>query len=457
MKIRHRLSLQFTLISGIILTVVFVLIYLLSAQYIRNSFYKLLQMRALVTAQVYLEKDELTKKKFLEIEKSYRERIPDESSNIYDQHNQAVFIEKTRYNWPVSLLETIRHQEVYRFVFREESGLGIYYPDNQGDFVVIVTARNTAGIQQLQYLLWILVVMFLVALLITFLMGQWYASRALEPIKSINRQVQKIRSNNLHLRVQQGLNKDEIDELAANFNGLLQHLEQAFDMQRSFASNASHELRTPLTTIIGEIEVTLQNSRSPEEYVQTLGTLLGESEKLKIITDGLLQLTRVDANLTEANSELIRMDELLWDLAEYWRHKSPPLQLHVQLSGMPDDAALLCIRGNRSLIALALQNILRNAFKFSYNRDVSCRLSYSDSGISLSVSDRGIGIAAADTEKIFMPLYRADNAHSFEGYGIGLSMTQKILYLHKASITVSSVLGQGTTFNIFFPPAGKWL
>lgn len=456
MKIRHRLSLQFTLISGIILTVVFVLIYLLSAQYIQNSFYKLLQMRALVTAQVYLEKDELTKKKFLEIEKSYRERIPDESSNIYDQHNQAVFIEKTRYNWPVTLLETIRHKEVYRFSFGEESGLGIYYPDNQGDFVVIVTARNTAGIQQLQYLLWILIVMFFAALLITFLMGQWYASRALAPIKSINRQVQKIRSNNLHMRVQQGLNKDEIDELATNFNGLLQHLEQAFDMQRSFVSNASHELRTPLTTIIGEIEVTLQNSRSREEYIQTLGTLLGESEKLKIITDGLLQLTRVDANLTEANSELIRLDELLWELAEYWRHKSPPLQLHVQLIGLPEDASLLCIRGNRSLMTLALQNIIRNAFKFSYNRDVSCRLSYSDSGITLSVSDRGIGIAVADTEKIFMPLYRADNAHTFDGYGIGLSMTQKILQLHKATITVSSVLGQGTTFNIFFIPAGKF-
>lgn len=456
MKIRHRLSLQFTLISGIILTIVFILIYLLSAQYIQNSFYKLLQMRALVTAQVYLEKDELTKKKFLEIEKSYRERIPDESSNIYDQHNQAVFIEKTRYNWPVSLLETIRHKEVYRFRFQEESGLGIYYPDNQGDFVVIVTARNTVGIQQLNYLLWILVVMFFIALLITFIMGQWYASRALGPIKSINRQVQKIRSNNLHMRVEQGRNKDEIDELATNFNGLLQHLEQAFDMQRSFVSNASHELRTPLTTIIGEIEVTLQNNRSREEYIQTLGTLLVESEKLKIITDGLLQLTRVDANLTEANSEMIRLDELLWEMAEYWRHKSPSLRLHVKLTGLPEDASLLCIRGNRSLMLLALQNIIRNAFKFSYNHDVDCQLSYTDAGMVLSVSDRGIGIAPTDTDKIFMPLYRADNAHTFDGYGIGLSMTQKILQLHKATVTVSSVLGQGTTFNIFFPPAHKF-
>ncbi|MBS0030174.1 ATP-binding protein [Chitinophaga sp. 22321] len=456
MKIRHRLSLQFTLISGIILTVVFVLIYLLSAQYIQNSFYKLLQMRALVTAQVYLEKDELTKKKFLEIEKSYRERIPDESSNIYDQDNQPAFIEKTRYNWPVSMLETIRHKEVYRFRFQEESGLGIYYPDNQGDFVVIVTARNTTGIQQLNYLMWILIVMFFVALLIVFLMGQWYASKALGPIKSINRQVKNIRSNNLHMRVEQGRNKDEIDELATNFNGLLQHMEQAFDMQRSFVSNASHELRTPLTTIIGEIEVTLQQARSQEDYVQTLGTLLIESEKLKIITDGLLQLTRVDADLTGANTTMIRLDELLWEIQECWLHKMPATRLHVKLNDMPADAAQLCIRGSRSLLMLALQNIIRNAFKFSYNRDVNCLLTYSQSGVSLSISDHGIGIAAADLEKIFLPLYRAENAHTFDGYGIGLSMTQKILQLHQAVVTVSSVPGQGTTFNIFFSPAHKF-
>ncbi|NLR60592.1 HAMP domain-containing histidine kinase [Chitinophaga polysaccharea] len=453
MKIRHRLSLQFTLISGIILTIVFVLIYLLSAQYIQNSFYKLLQMRALVTAQVYLEKDELTKKKFLEIEKSYRERIPDESSNIYDAHNQPVFIEKTRYDWPVSMLETIRHKELYRFRFQDESGLGIYYPDNQGDFVVIVTARNSMGIQQLNYLMWILIVMFLVALLIVFLMGQWYASRALEPIKNINRQVKNIRSNNLHMRVQHGRNKDEIDELATNFNSLLQHMEQAFDMQRSFVSNASHELRTPLTTIIGEIEVTLQNDRRPEEYVQSLGTVLGESEKLKIITDGLLQLTRLDAIITDANAETIRLDELLWEMQEHWRQKTPPVRLIVKLNNLPEEATLLCIRGNRSLLMLALQNIVRNAFKFSYNRDVNCLLTWHKSGMTLSISDHGIGIEADDLDKIFMPLYRAGNAHAFDGYGIGLSMTGKILQLHGAGITVSSVPGQGTTFNIFFPPA----
>ncbi|CAL1517886.1 HAMP domain-containing sensor histidine kinase [Chitinophaga sp. MM2321] len=455
MKIRHRLSLQFTVISGIILTIVFVLIYFLSVQYVRNSFYKLLQVRALITAQVYLEEDELTKKKFREIEKSYRQSIPDESSNIYDAGNNPVFIEKIKHDWPPSMLDIVRNKKIHRFTYGDEYGLGMFYPDNQGDFVVIITARNIAGAQQLQYLLWILVIMFCVALLIIFLMGQWYASRALQPVKSINRQVKMIRSSNLHMRVQQGSNKDEVDELASNFNELLQHMEQAFEMQRSFVSNASHELRTPLTTIIGEIEVTLHKERTKADYIQTLRTVLDESEKLKIITDGLLQLTRVDVILTEANTETIRLDELLWEIQEHWRHKTPPLTIDVQLLELPEDAGELTIRGNRSLLLLALQNIIRNAFKFSYNHPVSTTLTAGKEGLVLSVSDQGIGIAPAELEKIFLPLYRADNAHAFSGYGIGLSMAQKIFEIHRVHVTVSSTLGQGTTFNIFFPRSQK--
>ncbi|RFS26860.1 sensor histidine kinase [Chitinophaga silvatica] len=456
MKIRHRLSLQFTWLSGIILSIAFLLIYLLSANSVQNSFYKLLQMRALVTAQVYLEKDELTKKKFLEIEKSYREKIPDESGNIYDQYNRPVFIEQIKYDWPASLLETIRKKDVYRFRHGDVLGLGIYYPDNQGDFVVIVTAKNVLGEQQLSYLRWMLLIMLLIALAITYFMGQWYATKALTPINRINRQVRKIRSNNLHMRVEPGNNKDEINELATNFNGLLQHMEQAFELQRTFVSNASHELRTPLTTIIGEIEVTLQNSRQPDYYVQTLNTLLGESEKLKVITDSLLQLTTIDTILTHTNSEKIRLDELLWELQIQWSTSSPSGKLKIKLPDLPADENMLCISGNRRLLTLALQNIIRNSFKFSHYQEVTALLTCSKDGIVLSISDKGIGIAMEDLENIFLPLYRAENAHSFEGHGIGLSMTRKIMQIHQAVITASSVVGQGTTFNIFFPRYPKF-
>ncbi|MET6997654.1 HAMP domain-containing sensor histidine kinase [Chitinophaga defluvii] len=450
MKIRHRLSLQFTLISGIILSVIFAAIYLLFAGYVSNSFYKILQVRALITAQVYLEEDELTKKKFKEIEASYQQSIPDESSNIYNAANEPVFIEKVKYKWPPELLETIREKKLYRFTYKDKPAIGMFYPDNQGDFVVIIAARNKAGQQQLGYLLWILVGTFCLGVLVIFIMGQWYARKALQPINNINRQMKKIRSNNLHLRVKSGRNKDEVDELATNFNQLLEHLEGAFELQKSFVSNASHELRTPLTSIIGEIEVTLQRNRNAEEYLQSLRSVLDESVKLKTITDGLLQLTRVDFDLDTTHLEEVRLDELLWELQQYWRSKTPARVLEVQLLHMPEDAALLAIKGNRQLLTLALQNIIKNGFKFSYDQPVTCILDYNSKGMLLTISDKGIGIAPAEQERIFLPLYRAANAHAFAGFGVGLPMAQKILQLHHATITVQSEMQQGTTFSIFF-------
>lgn len=450
MKIRHRLSLQYTLISGILLLAVFALIYLLSAQYIQKSFYRILQGRALITAQVFLEKDELTKKKFRELEERYQERIPNESSNIYDQDDRPVFIEKIKYNWPPSLLETIRQRKIYRFRMKDKQALGLFYPDNQGDYVVIITARNKSGMQQLQYLVWILAGTFCLGLLILFFTGQWFARRALQPVKRINGQMKVIRSSNLDMRVSKSRNKDEIDELADNFNQLLERLEAAFERQKSFVSNASHELRTPLTTIIGEIEVTLQRERGVSEYVETLRTVLDESEKLRIITQGLLELTRPDVLPDPAHQVAIRLDEWLWEEQAAWAQQVPSATLEVVMEDMPEDAAQLIVYGNRQLLHLALHNIIKNGFKFSHMRPVSCKLTWSVAGMLLSVSDTGIGIAPSELDRIFMPLFRGSNAHEFDGYGIGLAMAQKILGLHHATITVQSWPGQGTTFNILF-------
>ena len=85
-------------------------------------------------------------------------------------------------------------------------------------------------------------------------------------------QVQKVRASNLSVRIDEGNGKDEISELAQNFNRLLKHLENAFELQQTFVINASHELRTPVTSIIGELEVTLKQSTQCWEQVNGLYT-----------------------------------------------------------------------------------------------------------------------------------------------------------------------------------------
>ena len=448
MKIRHRLTLQFTLLSGIILLVIFVLVYLLFVDYVNTSFFRQLEERALITAQVFLERDELALKKFNAVQQKYLQTITGESSNIFDENDQPVFIDAGKYNWPPAILKRIRRYKQYRFHYKGQPAAGLYYLDNQGNFVIVVTARNEAGQQQLIHLIWILAGAFVFGMLIIFLLGQWYAWRALQPINVINQEVKNIRATNLHLRVKKGRNDDEVAELATNFNELLEHLEKAFAMQQSFVSNASHELRTPLTAMITEVEVILQKQRDQEDYIKTLRSVLDESAKLKTITNGLLELTKADGE--EASKEKIRLDEVLWDLLEEWQQRCPEQLLDVQMLNLPEDASKLEVSGNKELLELAIRNLIKNAFKFSSDQPVSCCLVCLSTSIQLSVIDRGIGIEPEDLERIFMPLYRAENARGFPGFGIGLSMAQKIIQAHKGQLTVNSTPGQGTTFNVSF-------
>ncbi|WP_343668238.1 HAMP domain-containing sensor histidine kinase [Chitinophaga sp.] len=449
MKIRHRLALQFTILSGCILLVIFVLVYLLLQNYVNNTFFSQLEDRALITAQVFLEKDELAKKKWKNLEKKYIQSIPGEDGMIYDEENQPVFIDPGAVSIPSAIIQAVRYHKKYRFHYKGKPAVGLYYSDNQGNFVIFVTAGNEAGQAQLVHNLWILAGTFALGMLMVFVIGQWFSYRALRPINFINTQVKNIRAANLHARVKKSRNEDEIDELASNFNDLLEHLEKAFQLQQSFVSNASHELRTPLTAIITELEVILQKQRNQEDYIKTLRSVLDESAKLKTITNGLLELTQADTD-TYAGKEHIRLDELLWDLREEWVRKHPEQLLNVQMLQLPEDATRLEITGNRELLALAIKNIIKNAFKFSSNQPVDCTMNCQQEQLLITITDKGIGISPEDAARIFMPLFRANNARIYPGFGIGLSMAQKIIQAHKGQISVSSEPGQGSTFNVSF-------
>ncbi len=447
MKIRNRLSLEFTLLSAGIMLLVFLLIYGLFADYIEQTFFHRLRDRALITAQVFLEKDELTRKSFLEIQEKYLQRLPGEQSFIYNNENRLSFISDSSELVTRELLEGVRDRNESFFRIGGKPAAGINYEDNQGDFVIIVAANNISGQQHLNNLLWVLCVTYVVGLLITFTFSTRFAGKALHPIVHINRKMTEIRSRNLHERVDVPQNKDEINELANNFNGLLSHLEDAFESQRSFVSNASHELRTPLTAIIGELEVALSKPRSQEEYMATMHSVLAESDRLSKILNHLFELTSFIDNY-QARFQDMEAGELLHDLRSSWEAKGETYFILVDPPEIPSGLVLRC---NQVLLETAFNNLLKNAFKFSHQQPVHINWRVEDQQLRIDIADKGIGIPETDQLHIFEPFFRADNARAFPGNGVGLSITQKIILLHQGTISVSSSVGTGTCFHISLP------
>jgi len=447
MKVKNRLSLQFTFMFAVLLFIVLAGIYLLVEQNRKDNFYSKLDDRALIVGELYLAQDNMSPEDYKKVKEIYPQTLSHEVTRIYNDKFEPVFIKEDSVSWSKDIIQQVIEKQKIHFTVGDKQVAGLYYMDNSGNFVVLASAIDDSGYQNMKRLAYIMLFSFLVSLAITFLLGRLFATIALQPILKITNDLKIIRSTSLDKRLTLTRYKnDEINQLSTTINNLLEHLEQSFKDQQSFISHASHELRTPLTKIFGKAEVTLKNDREKEEYQLALQSIIKEAEKLNELITSLLELSQASIDSTELQK--IRLDELLWEVVDEWETKPGLVKVNYNL---PDDIDKFTIQGNRRLLFIALSNILKNAIKFSGDKEVTCEIKCDERGSVITIKDQGIGIEQNEIQQIFRPFYRAPNAFKLPGTGIGLSLAEKIIRLHNGKIEVTSIVNAGTTFTVSFP------
>ncbi|GAA4335654.1 HAMP domain-containing sensor histidine kinase [Mucilaginibacter gynuensis] len=450
MKIKTRLSLYFTLISSGALLIVLVVIYFVVFSFFRADFIERLTDRTNVASQLYLKADEIDADSMLQVQQRYLEKLPDEVIRIYNKNNRIAFNTHNNVFWTSSIIDQVRRDGYIEYQEGERQVVGKLYKDNQGDFVILASAIDKSFSRRAMMLGKTAVLLFLIFMLISFFAGQIFAKNALAPIKKIIDQMRQIRSSNLHLRVDGVKNKDEIADLISNFNSLLEHLENAFELQQTFVSNASHELRTPVTSIMGEVDVALSKERSSTEYKRVLQSISADAFRLQETITSLMELAQVDFNYTQATLSPVRIDELIWELEEHWSARQGPGMLNLKFADLPEDENELIIFANKPLLYIAINNIIDNAFKYSGTQPVDIYFEAGISQIKITITDKGPGIKAADTGKIFQSFYRSASVKNIPGSGVGLYIASKIIQLCKGKVAVVSDGEAGSTFIIEF-------
>ena len=456
MTIRNRLTWLFLSVVAVLLGAVLAVVFVLQLTASQREFRQRLRDRAQVTSYIYLEKDEMRASAFRDFEKKYLQSLNNEILQVYDAAGRVRFVaEDERVRLPDDVLARIvLSREVY-FKIGLRQAIGIFYHDNQGDYVIVAAAENLYGQQRLQSLASIMAAIFVVSLLVIYAVGRGFAGRALAPIAALNDQVDRITAQDLHRRVDEGhlrtSERDDLTRLARTFNRLLERLEASFEGQRNFVRNASHELRTPLTASIGELQVLLARERSPAAYREGAASVLGELQQLKELINNLLDLAQATDNV--ALTEDVRLDELLWEVREA---VAPAQRGRVlvdlgELSELPVDPAAFEIKGHRALLARALGNLVDNALKYSpVEQRVTLSLRCQPAACRLRVADAGLGIAAEDLPHVFQPFFRAGNARGVVGHGVGLPLARRIAELHGGTLTLRSELGRGTVAEVEF-------
>lgn len=450
MKIKNRLSLYFSLIGSGVLLVVLCSIYVSFHSFIKDDFFNHLKDRANVAAQLYLEADEISADSLNRVRERYLKSLPGEVIRLYDSRNAAAFIHDEEQHWDHKTIETVRKRGYLEYTDGDDQVVGIYYIDNQGNFVILASASDTEGTRRLDEMLQTMIVVFVIVGVLLYFVSRLFATQALSPINDLVKQMQLIKASHLNVRVNEGNGKDEISELARNFNRLLAHLESDFELQKTYVTNASHELRTPITSIIGEVELALSKERSKEENIRTLQLVLEESERLMDTISGLMELAQVDVDYSSAGLTPVRIDELLWEIHDFWSSKLGADLFKINIEHLPQNEALLTVPANRQLMFIALNNLVGNAFKFSGQKQVSCNFYADEHLIRIQITDKGIGIPPEDMDKVTKSFYRSPNARGFAGNGIGLYVTQKIIQLFNGTLNIQSVEGSGTTITTQF-------
>jgi len=452
MSIRNRLTLVYTLLTGLVLFGTFEAIYVLSNRHMQSEFFAQLRERTTIAEQYYLEEDELGATIYQEVRQKHLRQLPDEQEIVIPAGYQPSQTDTTSLqDLPAAFLEQIQLKEEAQYRQGDTYYHGQQYQDNEGVFLVIVSAQNTYGAGEIRNLRRVLLITFFLGMILVYLLGTIYSGRVLNPISRMADRVTAITASNLHLRLDGSSQKDELGKLADTFNDMLDRLETSFELQTHFINNASHELRNPLTAILSETEYYLQRDCPKQDYRESLATIAREAKRLDLLTSSLLSLAQTTTDEEGWRIESIRMDELLWEAQRAVDSKYPNNQVHYDFSNLPETYEHLQVKGNESLLKVALTNIIDNACKFSGNQAVFVRLTGSIEAVQIVVEDTGIGIPEGDIKHIFEPLYRAANARDQKGFGVGLSLAQKILHLHKGQLEISSQPGQGTMVRLQIP------
>ena len=453
MKYKHQIALSFIFVTSLIVGAFSLVIYFSVEQHTKQQFKTRLEERAILAAQVRLEKDELSTSKYNEIVNQQLKKLDKEEYYFLDV-NQLHTAESKLPNklyFPEIYNKEKQHLDVFFTEKENQLSVHLFYEDNQGDYFVVLTAKDVDGEEDLAFVQQILIIMFVATLLAIGVLALFFAQQILSPVKKITRQMKQITASKINTRLQLKENQDQLYDLSLTFNKMLDRLQDSFEYQKQFIHNASHEIRTPLTVILGEADFALSSPSISTETQKVLLKIQAQGERLKKMLEGLLQLSQLETEKIDLNFKAFRFDEVFHQCIEEIHTYNPNAKIQLKYAEQEMDEKYMLCYGNPIWTEIAIHNLLSNALKFSSNKKVVIHFNEDASFVKASVEDQGIGIEQKELSQITKAFYRGENAHFANGSGIGLSLVNKIIQLQKGKLKIDSTPHRGTKVFIELP------
>lgn len=449
MTIRTKLTLLFSGIVTVLLIVFCLIIYFLSEIYRHTEYKTRLRQEALTAATIVFKKEEVSPDLLKLITRNQMTALNKEEIVLLNSKNQIIF-KSGIVNKEIkkSFIEDIRKNKEKFWQQDEIEKYGMVFKNKNQEFVIIASAIDKYGLSKQKNLALLLSSGSLILILISAALSRFFARGLLNPMQQMIKKIDNITVSNLNLRLHLKNEKDELGQLSLRFNEMLDRLQKAFMLQRSFVSHASHELRTPLTAITGQIQVSLLANDNEHELRLMAKSVLEDVNQLNKLTNNLLDLTSIDTEENNIKLSLLDVLEVLWQARTEVLKKYKNYQILISLE--ESEEHIPEIYANEPLIYTAFINLLENGAKFSIDDTIQIKIGISEEQVMIKFQNKTNPISEIELINIFEPFTRGTNSKNIKGHGVGLSLTKRIVQLHKGSLTTKIIDENTIEFSLNF-------
>jgi two-component system sensor histidine kinase CpxA len=289
-----------------------------------------------------------------------------------------------------------------------------------------------------------------IALVVSAFASWWLAQHLSAPIRRMQEGARALAGERLDVRVSAGLDgrKDEVAVLAREFDAMADRLRANRSALTRLLGDISHELRSPLA----RMRLALGLARQPSaDTARQLDRMEREIERLDVLISQVLKLARLNGTDMPVEREPFDVDEMIDEVVRDAAFEGTAKGCKVETVG----AAHSVVSGNRELLRSAIENVLRNAVRYSpQGAPVEVAVERSAAGITISVRDRGPGVPAGELERIFEPFYRVAESRDRDtgGEGIGLAITSQVMKAHGGTARADNRSGGGFEVQLNLPP-----
>ena len=450
MNLKLRSALLFGLIVMVLLSVAFGIIYVQSAWFREDDFQLRLRQKALTTYKLLVEQNQIDSTLLQVIDRTSINKLYDERVLIFDKNQQLIYSSpgEQKITFTPELLNKIKQKKYLEFSEGDREAVGLFINDEGAEGIAIASANDLYGKRKLKNLFFILSVCWIGSIFITSLVSYFYVRHIFRPIVILNKNIQEITESNLQQRVKTNPANNELAQLASNFNKMLDRLQQSFEVQKNFLQYASHELRTPLSNLLLQTEAALGKKMSEDEYRSILLSIHDDQKYLVDMVNSILLLSKYEQPTLSKAFQPARVDELLFETAEEIRGYHPEYIIHIDFSSIPSTEKDLTASRIPGLIKVVFTNLIRNACIYSTDQTVKVVITPGPSQIIINFYNNGPAIPTEERNKLFMPFFRGSNVSQKRGHGLGLSISKRIIDVHKGQLFYSTTKNGLNCFTI---------